>query len=191
MKKLFLLLFVSLIIFPISGFTKTIPVQNKEPKSPMEFKSNFEYQAKIKTEKGEINCLLYHKDAPLSVTNFIQLAKNDFYNGLTFHRVIPGFVAQGGDPMGTGAGGPGYTVKAEIKKKHTKGALAWARLPDRVNPEQRSSGSQFYIALEALPNLDGAYTVFGQVTSGMDTVLKIQKGDKILGVEIFEVMMKK
>jgi len=142
------------------------------------------YTAIIKTAKGEIVCELYPKEAPLSVTNFKYLADNGFYKGLTFHRVVPDFVIQGGDPAGTGAGGPGYTIPAEIGLKHKKGALAWARTGDEVNPERRSSGSQFYITLEATPFLDGAYTVFGQTISGMDIVKQIRQGDVIESVQV-------
>ncbi len=144
------------------------------------------YQAIIKTEKGDITCDLYVKEAPLSVTNFKYLADNDFYNGLTFHRVVPDFVIQGGDPDGTGAGGPGYTIPAEINKKHIKGALAWARTGDEVNPERRSSGSQFYITYKPTPFLDDQYTVFGETTDGMDVVNKIAQGDKIIDVVVVE-----
>lgn len=142
------------------------------------------YTAVIKTSKGDIVVELYPKEAPLSVSNFKQLADAGFYNGLMFHRVVPGFVIQGGDPQGTGSGGPGYTVAAEIGLPHKKGALAWARLGDEVNPDQRSSGSQFYITLEPTPMLDGKYTVFGQTLSGMDIVEKIAKGDKIESVTV-------
>ena len=142
------------------------------------------YTAIIKTSKGEIECELFAKDAPLSITNFKYLADGGFYNGLTFHRVEPGFVVQGGDPEGTGSGGPGYTIPAEIKHKHPKGALAWARTGDAVNPERRSSGSQFYITLDSTPFLDGSYTVFGQTVKGMDVVGKIERGDKIEAIEI-------
>ena len=100
-----------------------------------------------------------------------------FYNGLTWHRVVPDFVIQGGDPDGTGAGGPGYTVPAEIKEKHLRGSVATARTGDDVNPQRASSGSQFYICLEPQPGLDGQYTVFGGVIKGMDAVDQIQKGD--------------
>jgi len=145
-----------------------------------------QYEAVIETEKGNIRVKLFAKEAPLSVTNFIQLAKGGFYEGLTFHRVEPGFVIQGGDPDGNGTGGPGYTVPAEIGQPHLKGALAWARTGDQVNPQRRSSGSQFYITLEATPFLDGGYTVFGQTTEGMDVVAQIRKGDKIKKVVIEE-----
>lgn len=142
------------------------------------------YTTVIKTAKGDIVLELYPKDAPLSVSNFKQLADAGFYNGLTFHRVVPGFVIQGGDPQGTGSGGPGYTVPAEIGLPHKKGALAWARTGDQINPERRSSGSQFYITLEPTPMLDGQYTVFGQTLSGMDVVDKIKVGDKIQSVTV-------
>lgn len=155
-----------------------------EPKTAMQFETGKTYKAIITTNKGKIVCELNYKQAPLSVTNFITLAKGGFYNGLTFHRVEPNFVIQGGDPDGTGRGGPGYTVKAEIGLPHKKGALAWARLPDQVNPEKKSSGSQFYIALDDLPFLDGEYTVFGQTVEGMDVVKKIKPGDKIEKIEI-------
>ncbi|MDL1873338.1 peptidylprolyl isomerase [Deltaproteobacteria bacterium PRO3] len=145
-----------------------------------------QYEAVIETDKGSIRVKLFAKEAPLSVTNFVQLAKGGFYEGLTFHRVEPGFVIQGGDPDGNGTGGPGYTVPAEIGQPHLKGALAWARTGDQVNPERRSSGSQFYITLEATPFLDGGYTVFGQTTEGMDVVAQIRKGDKIKKVVIEE-----
>lgn len=154
-----------------------------EPKVSMVDASK-KYTAVIKTSKGDIVVELYPKDAPLSVSNFKQLADAGFYNGLTFHRVVPGFVIQGGDPLGIGSGGPGYTVAAEIGLPHKKGALAWARLGDEVNPQQRSSGSQFYITLEPTPMLDGKYTVFGQTLSGMDVVEKITKGDRIEAVTV-------
>lgn len=156
----------------------------EEPKQAMTFEAGKTYQAVIKTTKGEIVCDLYPEKAPFSVTNFIQLAQAGFYNGLKFHRVVPNFVIQGGDPQGNGSGGPGYTVVAEIGLPNTQGALAWARLPDQVNPQKRSSGSQFYITLEATPFLNGEYTVFGQTVSGFEIVQKIQVGDRIESVSI-------
>lgn len=155
-----------------------------EPTSSMSFDATKTYYAIIYTSKGNIECELYPKKAPLSVTNFIQLAKGDFYNGLTFHRVEPGFVIQGGDPEGTGRGGPGYTVPAEIGLPHKSGALAWARTPDSINPMKRSSGSQFYITLNKTSFLDGEYTVFGQTVAGLDVLQKIKVGDKIQKIEI-------
>lgn len=146
---------------------------------------NKSYIATIKTAKGNIVAELYPKDAPQHVNNFVFLARDGFYNNLTFHRVVPGFVIQGGDPLGNGTGGPGYGIPPEIKAKHTKGALAMAR---RAGPAQTtpSSGSQFYITLAPQPGLDGEYTVFGQVISGMDVVAKIAVGDVIQAITIEE-----
>jgi peptidyl-prolyl cis-trans isomerase B (cyclophilin B) len=163
----------------------SLSMKFQEPKSARAFEPNSILCAKIVTSKGDIVCELNHEKAPLSVTNFCQLAEGGFYNGLLFHRVVPRFVVQGGDPDGTGTGGPGYTVPAEIGLKHEKGALAWARQDVRVNPLKRSSGSQFYITLEKVPYLDNEYTVFGQTISGLDVLEKIVQGDKILKVEIF------
>lgn len=151
---------------------------------------NKKYLATIRTSKGDIKVELFPKEAPISVTNFMQLAQKSFYKGLTFHRVEPDFVIQGGDPTGTGRGGPGYTIPAEIKLPHQTGALAWARLPETdpqgnpVNPKRESSGSQFYITLAPQPSLDGGYTVFGQTVEGMDVVKKIQRGDVIEDVVV-------
>lgn len=142
--------------------------------------------AVITTTYGEIKIELYADKAPKTVANFKKLASEGFYNGLTFHRVVPGFVVQGGDPKGNGTGGPGYTVEAEInpKLKHVTGAVATARLGDQVNPQKRSSGSQFYICLAPAPHLDGEYTIFGQVVEGMDKVPRIRKGDRMEKVTI-------
>lgn len=177
---------ISCILIPLISQGETMTFKPQEPKEPMAFESGKTYKAVITTSKGVITATLNTEKAPLSVTNFVQLANAQFYNGLTFHRVVPGFVIQGGDPDGTGTGGPGYTVKGEVNNglKHDKGALAWARTSDAVNPERRSSGSQFYITLDATPHLDGQYTVFGQTTSGQDVVEKIAAGDKIEKVEI-------
>jgi len=129
--------------------------------------------AVLETSMGNIKIALDPQAALKTAANFEKLVGDGFYNGLIFHRVIPGFVIQGGDPVGNGTGGPGYTVSAEIKLLHKRGSIAMARLPDQVNPARESSGSQFYIALADLPDLDGQYTVFGQVTEGMEVVDKI------------------
>lgn len=159
-------------------------MQFSEPTKPMAFEQGNTYLAVIHTSKGDITCQLDVNEAPLSSTNFIQLAQGGFYNGLIFHRVVPKFVIQGGDPEGTGRGGPGYTVPAEIKLPHQQGALAWARQADVVNPQKRSSGSQFYITLEKIPYLDGEYTVFGHTISGMEVVQKIEEKDVIKSIDI-------
>lgn len=123
----------------------------------------------IETDFGSITIEFYQEDAPNTVKNFITLAKKGFYDGLTFHRVVPGFVIQGGDPHGDGTGDAGYKIAAEFNsRKHVEGTVAMARGSD-IN----SASCQFYIALKRLPNLDGKYTVFGQVISGMDVVHKI------------------
>lgn len=139
--------------------------------------------AVIVMEKGgEIRIELYPEDAPKTVESFVALSKKGFYDGLTFHRVVPGFVAQGGDPKGDGTGGPGYMLKAEFnKRKHVRGTVAMARAqqPD-------SAGSQFYICFAPAPHLDGQYTVFGQVVSGMEVVDGIRVGDRMKTVRIEE-----
>lgn len=134
----------------------------------------------LETAVGDIVLKLFPEDAPRTVANFAKLVGEGFYDGLTFHRVVPGFVIQGGDPnsrdenpFNDGQGGPGYTVPAEVKRKHVRGAVAMARMPDVVNPKRESNGSQFYIALRDLPSLDGGYTVFAQVVSGWDTIDRI------------------
>ena len=130
----------------------------------------------------EIRMEFYPADAPKTVDNFVTLAKKGFYNNLTFHRVVPDFVVQGGCPKGNGTGGPGYTVPAEFnKQKHLRGSVAMAR---SQHPD--SAGSQFYICYGATPHLDGNYTVFGKVTSGMEHVDRIKQGDKMTSVTITE-----
>lgn len=131
---------------------------------------------------GEIRMEFYPKDAPKTVENFVVLAKKGFYNGLTFHRVVPDFVVQGGCPKGNGAGGPGYTIKAEFNtQKHLRGAVAMAR---SQHPD--SAGSQFYICYGPTPHLDGSYTVFGRVVAGMEHVDRIKQGDRMTSVTIVE-----
>src|SRR5262245_21707956 len=139
--------------------------------------------AVITMEKGgEIRIELFPEDAPKTVESFITLSKKGFYNGLTFHRVVPGFVVQGGDPKGDGTGGPGYQLKAEFnKRKHARGTVAMAR---SQHPD--SAGSQFYICFATASHLDGQYTVFGQVVKGMEVVDQIKVGDKMKTVGIEE-----
>lgn len=138
-------------------------------------------KAIISTDKGDITLELFEKDAPNTVANFESLIKKGFYNGLTFHRVIPGFVIQGGCPYGTGTGGPGYTIKCEINpNKHVRGALSMA------HAGRDTGGSQFFICHDAFPHLDGVHTVFGQVIEGMDVVDKITQGDKMNEVRMVE-----
>ena len=131
---------------------------------------------------GRIVIEFYPEDAPNTVDNFMKLANKGFYDGLTFHRVVPGFVVQGGCPRGNGYGDPGYKIKAEFNpRKHLTGTLAMARGPD---PD--SAGSQFYICLEPQPGLDGDYTVFGQTIEGMDLVKGVAIGDVMKKVTIVD-----
>jgi peptidyl-prolyl cis-trans isomerase B (cyclophilin B) len=134
---------------------------------------------RMETTKGTIYIELYMDSAPISAGNFIKLVNKGFYDGLTFHRVEPGFVVQGGDPLGNGTGGPGYTIQDEDSgKKHLYGSLGMAK-----TSEPNSAGSQFYICLDKLPQLDGKYDVFGRVIKGMEVVEKIVVGDKMTKVE--------
>jgi peptidyl-prolyl cis-trans isomerase B (cyclophilin B) len=127
------------------------------------------YTATIDTDAGTMVAELYPKLAPKTVNSFVFLAKEGFYDGVIFHRVIPGFMIQGGDPTGTGSGGPGYSLPAEFNEtKHTRGILSMARTND-----PNSAGSQFFVMHDAYPSLDGKYTVFGKVTKGLEVIDKI------------------
>jgi len=140
--------------------------------------------AVIETNRGTIRCELRPDAAPKTVANFEKLADSGWYDGHLFFRVEPGYVVQGGSPNDTASGSIGYDVDAEIGLSHEAGALAMARTPDSVNPERKSDGSQFYIALSALPQLDGAYTVFGYCGQSLDVILKIQVGDRMTQVRV-------
>ncbi|MCS6773816.1 MAG: peptidylprolyl isomerase [Thermoflexales bacterium] len=150
---------------------------------PLTIDTSAKYIATIKTSKGDIVVELNPSAAPQTVNNFIYLAQNGFYDGLTFHRVEPNFVIQGGDPLGNGTGGPGYGLPPEIRLPHVDGAIAMARVsgPPETTP---SSGSQFYITIGAQPALDNQYTVFGVTVRGQDVVRRIAVGDVIERIEI-------
>jgi peptidyl-prolyl cis-trans isomerase B (cyclophilin B) len=142
-------------------------------------------KAIIKTEKGDMTVQFYDKDAPNTVENFLKLAKEGFYNGVTFHRVIPDFVVQGGDPTGTGAGGPGYKIKCELEGEnqyHDRGVLSMA------HAGRDTGGSQFFIchSRNNTAHLDRNHTCFGKVVENVDVVDNICQGDKILSVEVIE-----
>jgi peptidyl-prolyl cis-trans isomerase B (cyclophilin B) len=144
------------------------------------------YTATISTEKGDIVIELFAKDAPKTVNNFVFLARDGFYDGVSFHRVIPDFMAQGGDPTGTGRGGPGYKFEDEVdpaKNPHTfdgPGYLAMA------NAGPATNGSQFFITYKETPWLNGKHTIFGKVVSGQDVALKLANGDVMKKVTIKE-----
>jgi len=141
------------------------------------------YSATFDTTKGTIVCDLFAKEAPKTVNNFIFLARDGFYDGTVFHRVIANFMVQGGDPTASGRGGPGYRFEDETKgnpHKHKVGSLSMA------NAGPNTNGSQFFITHVVTDWLDGKHTVFGQVTSGQDVVNKIQQGDQLKSLTIQE-----
>jgi len=149
----------------------------------MTIDANKKYTATIETSKGAIVCELYAKEAPKTVNNFVFLAREHFYDGTVFHRVIADFMIQGGDPTATGTGGPGYRFEDETKNnphKHKIGSLSMA------NAGPNTNGSQFFITHIVTDWLDGKHTVFGQVTSGQDVVNKIQQRDQLKSVTIQE-----
>jgi peptidyl-prolyl cis-trans isomerase B (cyclophilin B) len=134
----------------------------------------------IETAHGTITIQTFPEDAPKTVARITELAEAGFYDGLTFHRVVPGFVVQGGDPTGTGRGGSGKTIPPEFnQRQHVAGTVAMARTQD-----PNSADSQFYITLGREPHLDGKYTVFGQVIDGMDAVQAIRQGDPMVHVTV-------
>jgi len=167
-----------------------------EPKTysappPMTIDTSKNYTATIETEKGNLVLELFAKDVPNTVNNFVFLAREGFYDGCTFHRVIPGFMAQGGDPTGTGAGNPGYRFDNEITDHgHVAGALSMA------NAGADTNGCQFFITYVPRHELDGSYSVFGQLIEGMDVLKNLTprnpqdnpdyEGDKIIRITITE-----
>jgi peptidyl-prolyl cis-trans isomerase B (cyclophilin B) len=141
------------------------------------------YRVKMDTDKGLIELELYPQHAPKTVNNFVFLAREGFYDEVAFHRVIANFVIQGGDPTGTGRGGPGYRFEDETRDnplRHETGAISMA------NAGPNTNGSQFFITHSPQPHLDGKHTVFGKVVTGQDVVDAIQQGDRMIKVEIEE-----
>jgi len=151
------------------------PVSNPNPDLTVDSSGLSKAVGVLTTSKGVVKFRFYTNDAPNTVKRITQLIGEGYYNGLTFHRVIPGFVAQGGDPTGTGGGGSGVKLKAEFnERKHVVGTLSMARTND-----PNSADSQFYIVLAPQPHLDRQYTVFGQMIEGGDVIQKLQVGDKM------------
>ncbi len=146
---------------------------------PMTIDTSKDYTATIKTAKGDIVIQLYADKAPMAVNNFIFLARDGWYDNVPFHRVIPGFVAQAGDPSGTGYGGPGYTFSNEVDPSLR---FDKAGVVGMANAGPDSNGSQFFITYKDVPQLDGGYTVFGQVVSGMDVVASLEARDASQGL---------
>lgn len=154
---------------------------NKPPE--MQIDRSKDYNVTMETNKGTIEIELFANDAPKTVNNFVFLIREGFYDGVTFHRVISNFMIQGGDPTGTGRGGPGYRFEDEFKgnpHKHETGYLSMA------NAGPGTNGSQFFITHAPQPHLNGRHTVFGRVTSGMDVVNSIRQGDKMTQVTVTE-----
>lgn len=141
------------------------------------------YHATIETTKGTIELELYAQHAPKTVNNFVFLARDGFYDGITFHRVIANFMIQSGDPTGTGRGGPGYVFEDELVNNPLRHE---AKVISMANAGPNTNGSQFFITHTPQPHLNGKHTVFGKVTKGHDVVDAIQKGDTIIRVDIAE-----
>ena len=193
------IIFISAILLSASCAGKApepAPTPAAKPKTyssppPMTIDVNKQYTAIIETEQGKMVVELFAKDVPVTVNNFVFLAREGFYDGTTFHRVIPGFMAQGGDPTGTGRGGPGYKFDDEFTEhKHVAGALSMA------NAGPNTNGSQFFITYTPQHGLDGKHTVFGRLIEGMDVLEKLTprdpsqnpqfKGDTIVRITIEE-----
>ncbi len=153
----------------------------KEYSSPpaMKIDTNRTYKVLLKTNKGDITLELNPQEAPVTVNNFVSLALDGFYDNVVFHRVETGFVIQGGDPTGTGRGGPGYRFQDEpVKRPYRAGTVAMA------NAGPNTNGSQFFICLADQPNLPPSYTIFGDTISGMDVVRNIRRGDVMQSVTV-------
>ncbi len=137
----------------------------------------------VKTSRGTIEATIFASKVPMTAANFLNLAQRGYYNGITFHRVIPNFMIQGGDPTGTGSGGPGYKFADEIDRslKHTKPGIF-----SMANAGPGTNGSQFFITHVPCPHLDGKHAVYGEVTKGQDVVNSVAQGDKITGIEILD-----
>jgi cyclophilin family peptidyl-prolyl cis-trans isomerase/protein-disulfide isomerase len=165
----------------LSAYVEMIKLESQQFTAcpPLTVDPEAEYQATIKTEKGDIVIDLFPEVAPLAVNSFIFLAENGWFDGITFHRVLPGFVAQTGDPTGTGYGGPGYAFSNEISSDYE---FDRAGLVAMANSGPESNGSQFFITYDAIPDLTGGYTIFGEVNEGMDVLLDITPRDPQPGV---------
>lgn len=176
-RLLMTLMLITLSITACNSATKTKPTESKKNDKIIGLSSDV---VTIKTVHGNIKFKFYDKDAPNTSKRIRELVKQGFYNGLIFHRVVPGFVIQGGDPTGTGTSGSGKKLKAEFnERKHVLGTVAMARAQ---SPD--SADSQFYISMGAHPHLDRNYTVFAQVVEGHDIIKKVRQGDKMISVTV-------
>jgi len=170
----------SLIVLPFS------PVLASDGKLPFRVPADYRQLASsalIETTKGPIEIEFYRKEARVTVANFQYLVKKGFYNRLSIYRYVEDYIIQSGDPKGNGKGGSGYRLYPEFSKiKHQLGTMGMARKPDPVNPERLSNGSQFYITLDEAKHLDGFYTVFARVVSGVENLRRLRKGDQIIKI---------
>jgi len=156
-----------------------MPAKRYSATPQMQIETNRTYHVVIKTNKGDIHLELNPAEAPMTVNNFVVLARDGYYDGVTFHRVVPRFVIQGGDPTGSGSGGPGYKFQDEpVKRPYKAGTVAMA------NAGPNTNGSQFFICLEDQPGLPPNYTIFGDTVAGMDVVRNIRVGDVMQSVTI-------
>jgi len=156
-----------------------MPAKRYNAPPQMQIETNRTYHVVIKTNKGDIHLELNPAEAPMTVNNFVALARDGYYDGVTFHRVVPRFVIQGGDPTGTGSGGPGYQFQDEaVKRPYKAGTVAMA------NAGPNTNGSQFFICLEDQPGLPPNYTIFGDTVAGMDVVRNIRVGDVMQSVTV-------
>ena len=160
-----------------------MPAKQWKNQPPLTIDIKKKYQARMATAKGEIVLQLFPEHAPQTVNNFVFLARENFYDGLTFHRVIANFMIQGGDPSGSGSGGPGYRFADETRDnplRHETGVISMA------NAGPNTNGSQFFITHAPQPHLNGRHTVFGKVLQGQDVVDAIAQGDAMMSVRIEE-----
>ena len=182
-KKLLIGLAVAIAVIIIVVIIATMPEKPKTYSEPLSMTINTskQYTATIETEKGNLVLELFASDVPMTVNNFVFLARDGFYDGLTFHRVVPGFVVQGGCPIGDGTGGPGYRFDDEITEHtHVAGALSMA------NSGPNTNGSQFFITYTPQHHLNGDHSVFGQLVEGMDVLERIEQGDVMIRITIEE-----
>jgi peptidyl-prolyl cis-trans isomerase B (cyclophilin B) len=171
---------IAVIIIVVIATIPEKPKTYSEP-PPMTIDTSKQYTATIETEKGNLVLELFASDVPMTVNNFVFLAREGFYDGLTFHRVVADFVVQGGCPIGDGTGGPGYQFDDEITEHtHVAGALSMA------NSGSNTNGSQFFITYTAQHHLDGVHSVFGQLVEGMDVLERIEQGDVMIRITIEE-----
>ncbi len=156
-----------------------MPAKRYSAPPQMQIETNRNYHVVIKTNKGDIHLELNPAEAPMTVNNFVALARDGYYDGVTFHRVVPRFVIQGGDPTGTGSGGPGYKFQDEaVMRPYKAGTVAMA------NAGPNTNGSQFFICLEDQPGLPPNYTIFGDTVDGMNVVRNIRVGDVMQSVTV-------